>query len=335
MSQNKKALIRYLVLDRCFRNTGRRYYFDDLLEEVNHKLEREEGLKGIGRTQLYKDISFMRFSEWQAPVISHHDGHRVWYRYDNRQFTISNQPINETEAAMIREALMVLRRFQGMPQFVWVSELLPRIEQAFGLKHGSEEIIGFDSNEFLEGLHFLGELFEAIYFQKVIRILYKPFTADKADWQVFHPYYLKQSNRRWFVLGKAPGLRDLNILALDRIVEIKDTGKKWDEDHGIDFTEYFEDIIGVTHQADTEPVDIDLFFTPEQAPYIITKPLHGSQRKISHDDKGLHIRIKVKPNYELEKLLMSFGDNLVVLSPLSIRQKIAERMSRAADAYKT
>lgn len=335
MSENRKALLRYMVLDRCFRNTGRRYYFIDLLKEVNKKLEYEEGLKGIGRTQLYKDICFMRYSEWQAPIISRRDGHRVWYRYANPKFTISNQPVNESEAAMIREALMVLRRFQGMPQFLWVSELMPRIEQAFGLKHGSDEIISFDSNEYLEGIHFLGELFEAIYYQKVIRVLYKPFTADKADWQVFHPYYLKQSNRRWFVLGKAPGLREINILALDRIVEIKDTGRKWDENHGIDFKEYFEDIIGVTHPDDTEPVDIDLFFTPEQAPYILTKPLHGSQRKISNDQRGLHIRIKVKLNYELEKLLMSFGDNLVVLGPLSLRKNIAERLSRAATAYNT
>ena len=38
MSVNKNALIRYQVLDRCFRNSGRMYFWEDLLEECNKAL---------------------------------------------------------------------------------------------------------------------------------------------------------------------------------------------------------------------------------------------------------------------------------------------------------
>ncbi|WP_238567136.1 hypothetical protein [Jejuia pallidilutea] len=35
MSTNKHAIIRYQTLDKCFRNTGKRYYIEDLLEACN------------------------------------------------------------------------------------------------------------------------------------------------------------------------------------------------------------------------------------------------------------------------------------------------------------
>jgi hypothetical protein len=38
MAINKNALIRYQVLDRCFRNPGRMYFWQDLLEECNQAL---------------------------------------------------------------------------------------------------------------------------------------------------------------------------------------------------------------------------------------------------------------------------------------------------------
>ncbi len=38
MSIIKNALLRYQTLDRCFKNTGRSYLIDELLEEVNQVL---------------------------------------------------------------------------------------------------------------------------------------------------------------------------------------------------------------------------------------------------------------------------------------------------------
>lgn len=35
MSTNKNAILRYNTLDKCFQNFGKKFYFDDLLNEVN------------------------------------------------------------------------------------------------------------------------------------------------------------------------------------------------------------------------------------------------------------------------------------------------------------
>ena len=57
MSTNKNALIRYQVLDRCFRNIGKMYFWEDLLEECNKALiDFDPNSNGIQRRQLFDDI---------------------------------------------------------------------------------------------------------------------------------------------------------------------------------------------------------------------------------------------------------------------------------------
>lgn len=43
----------------------------------------------------------------------------------------------------------------------------------------------------------------------------------------------------------------------------------------------------------------------------------------------LEIRIRVIPNYELESVFLSFGENVKVLEPEWLREKIIERLSGA------
>jgi len=66
------------------------------------------------------------------------------------------------------------------------------------------EIIAFDQNIDLKGIGFLGELFNAILFKRVLKIKYKSFTNEQFENQTIHPYYLKQYNNRWFLFGKNP-----------------------------------------------------------------------------------------------------------------------------------
>jgi hypothetical protein len=48
----------------------------------------------------------------------------------------------------------------------------------------------------------------------------------------------------------------------------------------------------------------------QTAPYILSKPLHGSQKVKSKDAKGLVIGIEVIPNYELESWILAFGEKV-------------------------
>ncbi len=144
MSINKKALTRYLAYDKCLRNIGK-HSWQDLVTKANDALA-EEGLDGIGKTQFYADINFMQSSEWKAPIERYKEGRTVYFKYSDKNYSINNQPLNETEVKQLNSAIHVLSRFKGMPQFEWINEIIPILETKLGLVNVENEILSFDSN---------------------------------------------------------------------------------------------------------------------------------------------------------------------------------------------
>jgi predicted DNA-binding transcriptional regulator YafY len=100
-----------------------------------------------------------------------------------------------------------------------------------------------------------------------------------------------------------------------------------------DFNEYFEDMIGVTKYEDRESRLIKLWFESEQAHYIDTKPLHGTQKLTWQSNGSAIVTIEVIPNMELEHLILRFGEKCKVLEPIELVSKISERLKLASDSY--
>lgn len=334
MSVNKNALIRYQVLDRCFRNTGRMYFWEDLLEECNKALmDFDPNSEGIQRRQLFDDIRFMESDAgWSIPLGRIRHGRKVFYRYEDLSFSISNQPLNDSEAEQIKSALQIFSRFSGTPQFEWVNEMIPMLESKFGLIERKSEIISFESNIDLKGLHFLTPLFNAIVNERVLLVKYKDFKSSEPYEITFHPYYLKQYNNRWFAFGFNSDNQVPNWnLALDRIESLSETAQKYKQSE-TDWEDYFFDLVGVTRPENANLQEVVLKFSPEVAPYIITKPIHPSQ-KHKNDPTGLEVKIKVIPNFELERLILSFGEQVKVISPQDFKERISQRLKSAGRLY--
>ncbi|GAA4281948.1 helix-turn-helix transcriptional regulator [Gaetbulibacter aestuarii] len=335
MSITKNALIRYHTLDRCFSNPGRRYSIDDLLEECNAALsDLDSDSEGIKKRQLYDDIRFMQSEQgWSIELDKIKSGRTVFYRYRNTSFSIKNQPVNELEANQIKSAMQVLSRFKGMPQFSWIEELLPKLDQSFSLSSNSNNIMSFDNNKYLKGIEYLSELFNAILYKKVLKITYKSFKSSEPRIIIFHPYHLKQFNRRWFLFGKNSSFENITNLALDRIESIQELDTVYIENEEVDFDEYFEDIIGVTLPTNSEICKIEFTVTDKLAPYIMTKPIHESQSPLRLCEEGYRFFINVIPNKELESLILSFGEGITVVSPIEFREKMIFRINQNMNNY--
>lgn len=317
MATNKHATIRYHALDKCFGNFGRRYYIEDLIEACNNAIYEFSGsVDGIKRRQIFDDLIFMESDQgWSIPLDRIKDGRRVYYRYSEKSYSIKNQPINESEANQLKETLSLLTRFKGMPQFEWMDELLVRIETAFNLKHSNSVIVGFEQNPYLKGLNFFTELFNATRYKRVLEISYQGFKQETPSTLLIHPYYLKQYNSRWFLFGRNEGFDGITNLALDRIISITETDKPFAENNLVDFTEYFEDVIGVTVNENKAVEKILLKIDKQLWPYIETKPIHGSQKVKEVTDENIKIELNLQINYELVSTIFSLGEGVQVIAP--------------------
>ena len=334
MAVNKQSYLRHKTLDKCFRDTRRKYFIDDLIKECQNALSEYLGVEdGIKRRQIFNDISYMESEGGYSIILDRlKDGKRVYYRYKDINFSILNQPMNVKEEQQLRAAILTLSRFKGMPQFDWVEELAMKLETKLNLKDATSKVIEFDENKYLVGKNYISDLYEAILSKQVLNIQYKSFKVDVPIEIVFHPYYLKQYNNRWFVFGRNQIYNSIQNLSLDRIITIEEAQIEYIENDLVDFSEYFEDIIGVS--IEQSPIQkVVLKVEKSLLPYIQTKPLHESQFIKPFDENYELVVIKVMPNYELESLILSFGERVEVMEPEAMRWKLKERIKKLSELY--
>ena len=331
MAVNKNATIRYHALDKCFRNKYRRFYIEDLIEAVNAELY---DLLGPGhdvkRRQIYSDIQYMESQQgWSIPLERIPDGKTCYYRY-SKKFSINQRPLDDDEMNILTQAISMLNRFKGMPQFDWMESMLTNLEDKFQLKGNEEPIIGFEQNiDYMAAVH-MADLFNAIINRQVICLKYRTFSGKNLEWTL-HPYYIKQYNNRWFLFGRDENRRENIVnIALDRIVEFEPVNITYIV-NDIDFDEFFDDIIGVSHPNHGQEELVVLRFDSECFPYVETKPLHGSMKIVNREQ--CIISLNLIPNKELEGRIFSFGNQVEVLEPEWLRSKMRERIQGLLEKY--
>ena len=329
MATNKNAQLRYKALDQCFSNFYKKFYIDNLIEFCSNVLsEHYAKSMSVSRRQIFDDIDFMKSEAgFDAPIESYKDGRKVYYRYENPDFSILKKPLTSTELNTLNEALETLSRMNSLPGFDWVNSLQTKLKSGLDLDKNQRQIISFEENEFLKGLEFLNILYQYISKNQCIEILYKSFKSENAETIVLSPYYLKQYNNRWFLFGRNHQYQKIQNVALDRILKIDDSKEKY-IDNETDFNEYFEDIVGVTNNENEEVQKIKIQISENIIPYIASKPLNGSQ-KIS----GNILTLELQLNYELESLILSYGEKFKVLEPQDLVRKIKKRVIQLTNFY--
>lgn len=327
MPKNKNAFERYRVIDDCLSNQFREYTVYDLMQKCREKL----GID-VSRRTVLADIKYIE-EEWADYGIEilhlRNNKNQVYFRYKDITKTIRNSWLSHAEAEQLRETIELLGRFKGSPQFEWIDEITARLEDHFNLTNNHQGVIGLEQNIDIQGIKFLNPLFGYIVNKQCIEVQYRKFNGEERVWNL-HPYYIKQYNQRWFLLGSDNQYENLATIPLDRIISLKPIDMPYKASQ-INFDEYFDNVIGVTIPKDREVEEILLQFSPFRFPYVRSKPLHWSQK--IKDKEECIISIKVIPNKELVSQIFSFGPDVEVLAPQSLREEIMQQVRLLTEKY--
>lgn len=335
MSQNKNALIRYKTIDKCLQNQYRTWTLDDLIAAVSDALYEYEGKENpVSKRTIQSDIQMMRSEKlgYNAPITVYD---KKFYKYEEDGFTITDIPITETDMNVLTETVDMLKQFKDFSLFKDVSDILQRLEdKIYAEKSNSAPVIHLDKNENLKGLHFLDEIYQAIIKKVVLVITYKSFTSREEKQFSFHPFILKEFNNRWFLIGRTKKSQPIRNLALDRIIRIDYDFNLPHLEEDFNADAYYKNVVGVTVNTGLQPRKIELWIDAVNAPYVITKPLHNTQRLIkTNEDGSVIIHLLLIENYELERLLLGFGNGLEVLSPERLRNRMRGILRNGLNRY--
>lgn len=328
MPVDKQVLLRYQVLNKCFRNRYRDYTIDDLVDECNKALRRIDK-PDVSKRTVQNDINIL---EADYGIILNEKlrlGKKRLYRYFDTNYSIPLFRINDEERHKLQDAIRVLEHFEGEPTYDWARTLLMQIEGGL-FDEDTSPVVTFQSNPDLKGISYFSDLLQAILTKRVLKLKYTPYGKDTQTVNVY-PYHLKQFNDRWYLIAQAIGYQSYAHYALDRIEGFEEIALPYKESD-VDFSEYFDDVIGVT-VSDVDAEDIVIKVTGKRFNYIRTKPLHLSQRIIEEAEGYAIISINVKENKELESLILSFGDDMEVITPASFRDRIAEKIQAMNKKY--
>lgn len=336
MPANRNALIRYKTIDLCLQNKYRKWTLEDLINACSDVLYEYEGIKkGVSRRTVQLDIQLMRSDKlgYNAPIIVLE---KKYYTYEDSGYSIMNIPLSESDLNKLMETVDFLKQFKGFSHFRELDSLVQKLEDhVYSKKINRKPVIDFEKNENLKGIEFLEILYQSIIRKNVIDITYQSFNARQAGTFSFYPYLLKEFRNRWFLFGLKNNSLPLLNLAIDRIINIKCTEKVFIEKEEFNAEAFFKDVIGVTVDPGIKPEKIILFVNRKHAPYVLTKPIHPSQKLIDRDEYGITISLEVQHNYELEKEILGLGDGMVVISPEKLKTNIFDKLNNAVDQYNT
>ena len=328
MANTKNYSLRERIIDEYL---SRGWYSRQQIEEgCNRELEAHGECPISSRQTIMNDFLTMG-RKYNVTIDSKKVGRTVFYRYRDHNFSIYKPELKNEDYHRLKEALQVLTCFEGMPQFEWVEDLGLRLN--FGLRQFREQrkLVAFEDSARNLGMEYFTPIFNAISEKITLNIDYQSFKRPESKEFVISPYFIKEYNNRWFVLGKSPGYQRISIFALDRIKHLTNAGVAY-EDTDIDFDDYFENVIGVT--ISDHPVEtVNIWISLQQLDYIETKPLHRSQCIIDKNDQGGVVEIEVIPNYELEQSIMALGEHAKVLAPDTLRERIKARIKASLKNY--
>ncbi|MEO1033346.1 MAG: WYL domain-containing protein [Bacteroidota bacterium] len=333
MPINKNALIRYKTIDKCLQNQYRQWTLNDLIEACSDALYEYEGKDvDVSKRTVQLDIQMMRSDKlgYNAPIIVYD---RKYYKYEDPDYSIINIPVTDKDVKIMNEAIQVLRQFKDFSLFKEMDGVLQRLEDSvYASQKDKRAIIHLDKNEQLKGLEYIDTIYEAIQNRNVVEITYQSFKARQPSAMIVHPQLLKEFNNRWFLL--AAHKEKFITLALDRMSKITTLSNQNYIDHDINGDVYYKDVVGVT-VSNAKAQRIEFWIDKYNAPYVITKPFHSSQRVIKHTDDGVIFNILVQVNFELERLILGFGESIEVLKPLKLRERMQKKLRAAIGNYES
>ena len=136
-----------------------------------------------------------------------------------------------------------------------------------------------------------------------------------------HPYYLKESNQRWYLLAYDDEI--LKTFGVDRInnLEVKDNETFKRRELG-DMQAYFKDCYGIWNDPCTPVEDVELKYDELDGSFLKSCPLHHSQQVLADTEDEFRIKVRLRITNDFVMELLSRSRSLEVISSLHLRERI-------------
>ncbi len=302
-----------------------------LLDLVNDRID-----DPIGLEMLDKDLKELK------ELASTEDVDLRWtkthgYRYSRPDYRFYQKALTNDDKVMLVLAQNLFQTFKQTSLRDKFRELVEKLiandgSVKFWNDAKSQKFIQPEWDNESVGNKWLPELIDAIHEKKQISVTY-----NKEKKQL-SPYVLKQNKGLWYLVAfdhDKKGEEAIKIYSLNRIQQILPGKSEYYKDPAFRPEDYFKYSLGIWHRYDAKPIKVELEFRhPRLIETIQQNKIHPTQQIIKKTSKSLRIEITAYDTLELEGLVLGYGENVKLISPKQLKERLREKLELLRELYK-
>lgn len=177
-------------------------------------------------------------------------------------------------------------------------------------------------------------ILEAMKGNHVVNITYRSFKKSHSYTFPIEPYCVKLFENRWYVLAHNVSYGDIRLYGLDRVESAEVTDETFRLPKDFDAADYFATAYGIVVGNDVKPERIVVRANAHHKHYMMSLPLHHSQRLIDDHDDYADFELFLSPTYDFIMKLLQAGPMIEVLTPPTLRKEMKGWISEMSDLYK-
>ena len=276
-------------------------------KEIEFYLQNESNIQDkdlrITRRTFQRDINDI-YDQFNIEIVNEKKGE---YRY-----YIKSRPETPDQANRLLESYQMMSTIEASRNFANLVFLETRQPQGLENFHG---------------------LLHAIQNKLVLSFEHVKFWEDVITQRKVHPLALKESQGRWYLIAVDTKDEKLKTFGLDRIKNIEISKSPFRAKYNFPLEEHFKNMFGISSDGLDKPEKVTLQFDYEQGQYIKHFPLHGSQQVVSEDGDKVVVELFVYLSWDFVKELLSWGPEMSVLAPNSLRERMRMLLGQTLKQY--
>lgn len=287
----------------------------------------------VSSKSIHRDLEFMR-DRMSLPI--EYDSARRGFYYTEEVSAFPTMQITEGELFALIVAEKALQQYRGTsfekPLLSAIKKMEESLPDTISLNLAEwEQTISFRTRaEPILNLKIFEALGKATAQRQQLELTYRKPGQRQPESRVVDPYHMANINGEWFLFAFDHLRKDIRTFVPARIKAATPTGKTFERTQKFSLEKRLRDSFGV-HSAQGEFL-VAIRFNNLVADYIREKRWHDSQELVELKNGGVELRMKLSSLPEVERWVLSWGGNAVVVKPTELKEmvrKSAEKLLKS------
>jgi predicted DNA-binding transcriptional regulator YafY len=283
----------------------------------------------ISTKTVRRDVEFMR-DRLRLPI--EWDSARNGYCYTAPVTNFPTMHFTEGELVALVVAEKALQQYRGTTFEKPLLSAIKKMEESLpdtislSLSDVHQTISFRTSAEQIVDLEIFDALAKATAAQRQIEFAYRKPGQNQTEQRRVDPYHLANINGEWYLFAYDHLRKDIRTFVPARIKSIKQTGKTFSRVAGFSLEQRLRNSFGV--HSGKDKFEVIIRFNKTVADYIREKRWHDSQELKEIKGGTVELRMRLSSLAEVERWVLSWGGNAVVLKPGGLADSVRQAARR-------